>query len=242
MAYGVVAVLIVLGATRTWTRNRDWQNEFTLWSAAIEVAPGSARVQSEYGRVLMGLAQDAAESGRATEAERLYTAAQTHFATAVSIYPSYSLPLDGLAMIHSLHGRFDEAAGFYERALNAWPGNYASLTNWGSILWERGKRDASAALALRQQGRIDEADALARHADADCRQALEKIDRAIAMMPSYAHAHLIRAQILDTYVGDPRGAITEFEAVVRLTPNHPQRALIERELQRLRSQPQPADR
>ena len=235
IAYGVVALLIVLGAARTWTRNRDWQTEFTLWSAAIEAAPRSARVQSEYGRVLMGLAQDAAESGRTAEAERLYNAAQTHFERAISIYPSYSLPLDGLAMIHSLHERFDDAATMYDRALKAWPGNYAGLTNWGSLLWERSKREAATALALRQQGRVAEADALASHADAGCREALEKIDRAIAMMPSYAHARLVRAQILDTYVGDPQGAIVEFEAVLRLMPNHPQRALIEQELQRLRA-------
>jgi tetratricopeptide (TPR) repeat protein len=240
IAYGVVALLIVLGAARTWTRNRDWSNELTLWTSAVEAAPNSARVQSEYGRVLMGRAQDAAESGR-SDAESLYASAQAHFETALKISPTYSLPLDGLAMIHSLHGRFDEAAVFYERALNAWPGNYASLTNWGSLLWERAKRDAAAALALRQQGRIAEADTLARGADDDCRQALAKIDQAIAVMPTYAHSHLVRAQILDTYVGDPHGAITAFEEVLRLAPNHPQRALIERELQRLRSGSKPID-
>jgi protein O-mannosyl-transferase len=240
LAVGVVAVLIISGAARTWTRNRDWRNEFVLWSAAIDIAPRSARVQSEYGRILMGLAEDASLAGRAAEAERLYVSAQTHFETAVKIYPSYSLPLDGLAMIHSLHQRFDEAAVHYERAQKAWPGNYASLTNWGSLLWERSKRDAAHALTLRQQGNTAGADALAHEADANCRQALDKVDRAIAMMPSYAHAHLIRAQILETYVGDTPGAIAEFEAVLRLMPNHPQRPLIEQELSRLRSREMPA--
>jgi tetratricopeptide (TPR) repeat protein len=229
-------VLIVLGGARTWARNRDWKNELALWTAAVDVAPDSARVQSEYGRILMGLAQAAAESAPA-DAERLYSSAQAHFETALRIYPSYSLALEGLAMIHSLHGRFDEAEVLYEQALKAWPGNYASLTNWGSLLWERAKRDAAAALALRQQGRIADADTLARQAEADCRQALEKIDRAIAMMPSYAHPHLVRAQILETYVGDPQGAMTEFQEVLRLAPDHPQRALIEREVERLARAP-----
>ena len=44
VASAVLAVLVVTGAVRTWTRNRDWANDFTLWSAAIEVAPASARV------------------------------------------------------------------------------------------------------------------------------------------------------------------------------------------------------
>jgi tetratricopeptide (TPR) repeat protein len=239
LVYVVLGVLIAGGTARTWTRNRDWRNELTLWSAAVEAAPQSARVQSEYGRVLMGLAEREARAGRTADAERLYGEAQSHFERALAIYPSYSLPLDGLAMIHSLHDRFDEATALYERALEAWPGNYASLANWGSLLWERCRRDAARAMAQRGEGRIAEADALTREADAGCRQALEKIDGAIALMPSYAHAHLVRAQILETYVGDPAGAASEFEEVLRLAPNHPERTLIERELERLRTQ-QPA--
>jgi tetratricopeptide (TPR) repeat protein len=235
LAYTVIVVVLMAAAARTWTRNRDWQNEFTLWSAAIEAAPGSARVQSEYGRILLARAEREVESGRAAEAERLYAAAQTHFETAVKIFPSYSLPLDGLAMVHSLHDRYDQALVFYERALEAWPGNYASLTNWGSLLWEQCKRTAGRALALRQDGRIAEADALSQEADAGCRQAHSKIDRAIAMMPTYAHAHLVRAQIVETYLGDPAGAAAEYEEVLRLMPNHPERPLIEREIARLRS-------
>jgi tetratricopeptide (TPR) repeat protein len=235
LAYGALAALMIVASTRTWTRNRDWKNELTLWSAAIEVAPGSARVQSEYGRLLMGLAEDAARTGRTADAQSLFATAQAHFETALKIYPSYSLPMDGLAMIHSLHERFDEAGAMYERALKVWPGNFASLTNWGSLLWERSKRSASRALALRAEGKGAEADALAREADGTSRQALEKIDRAIAMQPSYAHAHLVRAQILDAYVGDSMSAIAAFEEVLRLMPNHAERAAIEHELERLKA-------
>jgi protein O-mannosyl-transferase len=231
-----IAILMSVGAVRTLIRNRDWNNEVTLWSAAVKSAPGSARVQSEYGRILMGQAENAAEAGRATDAEQRYSAARSHFEAAVKIYPSYSPAIEGLAMIHSLHDRFDEAIVLYERALQAWPGNFAALTNWGSALWERAKRTGARAPALHQEGRIAEANELIREADAGSQSALEKIDRAIAMMPSYAHAHLIRAQILEIYAADRAGAITEFGEVLRLMPNHPQRALIESELQRLRMQ------
>ena len=61
-----------LGAARTWIRNRDWKDEATLWSAAVSVAPGSARVQSEYGRILMTRAEGEAAAGRTVDAERLY--------------------------------------------------------------------------------------------------------------------------------------------------------------------------
>jgi len=55
----------------------------------------------------------------------------------------------------------------------------------------------------------------------------------VAMQPSYAHAHLIRALLLDGYVGDQAGAIAEFQEVLRLSPDHPQRVAIEEELRRL---------
>jgi tetratricopeptide (TPR) repeat protein len=232
--FAALALVAVAAAARTWTRNRDWKDESTLWSAAIAVAPASARVQSEYGRLLMTRAEQEAGAGRTADAERLYTDARAHFETAIAIYPSYSLPLDGLAMIESLHDRFDEANALYARALTAWPGNYASLTNWASLLWDHSRTLGARASALRQQGRIAESDALVRQADDGFQQAVQKIDRATAMMPSYVHAHLVRALILDSYVRDVDGAAAEFETVLRLEPNHPQRALIESELQRLR--------
>ena len=242
LAAAAIAILIVLGAVRTLTRNRDWANEVTLWSAAVRAAPGSARVQSEYGRILMAQAENTAEAGRTADAEELYSGARSHFETALKIYPSYSPAIEGLAMIHSLHGRFEEAIVLYERALQAGPGNFAALTNWGSALWERARRTGARAPALHQQGRIAEANELIREADAGSQKALEKIDHAIAIRPSYAHAHLIRAQILEIYASDRAGAIAEFDEVLRLMPNHPQRALIESELQRLRAQAPGTDR
>ena len=144
--------------------------------------------------------------------------------------------MDGLATILSEHQRFDEALVLYERAVKAWPaGSFASLTNWGGLLWDRSLRQTRQAAALREQGRTAEADALAQQADAGFRQAIEKVDRAIALSPSYAHAHLIRALLLDGYAHDVPGAIREFEEVLRLAPAHPQRPEIERELARLRA-------
>ena len=236
IVFVVLAALLTAGAARTWTRNRDWTSDASLWSAAIGVAPGSARVQAEYGRVLMALGDRDAQAGRSADAERYYAAAQSHFERALQIYPSYSPAMDGLATLLSLHQRFDEALVWYEKAVRVWPASYASVTNWGGLLWDRSRRMAVQATELRAQGRADEADALTRQADAGFRDAIAKIDKAIAMNPSYAHAHLLRALLMAGYVGDREQAIAEFEQVLRLMPDHPQRAAIEQELARLRSQ------
>jgi tetratricopeptide (TPR) repeat protein len=237
IAYVALGVIATAAAARTWTRNRDWQDELTLWSAAVNTAPNSARVHGEYGRVLMDRAQGEAESGRSADAEQDYAAAQAHYETALKIYPSYAPPMDGLATILSLHERYDEALVLYARAVKVQPSNFVSVTNWGGLLWDKSRRAAVQASSLRSQGQIAEADRLEKQADTGFRQALEKVDRAIAMKPSYAHAHLVRALLLDAYVHDPAGAIAEFEEVLRLAPNHPQRQMIEEELAHLRQRP-----
>ncbi len=229
----VIAAVVLLGAARTWSRNQDWQNERTLWSSAIGVAPASARVQSEFARVVMAQADEEVQAGRTADAERHYAEAQTHFETALKIYPSYSPPMDGLATILASHQRYDEALVLYEKAVKVWPASFASVTNWAGLLWDRSRRTADQAAALRAEGKIADADALSRQAAAGYQEALEKANRAVAMQPSYTHAHLIRALILDGYVGDQAGAIAEFQEVLRLSPDHPQRAAIEEELRRL---------
>jgi tetratricopeptide (TPR) repeat protein len=232
VTYAIVGIVILAGAARTWTRNRDWKNDLTLWSAALEVAPASARVQTEFGRAQMALAEQAAQGGRVADAEKLYELAQSHYKRALEIYPSYALPMDGLATVLASHQRFDEALVLYERAVKVWPGNYASLTNWAGLLWDRSTRTAARAAELRAAGRAAEADALDQKVADDGRSAIEKVDRAIAMRPSYAHAHLVRALLLDA--SDPAAAAAEFEEVLRLMPAHPQRQMIEQELQHLR--------
>jgi Tfp pilus assembly protein PilF len=207
-----------------------------LWTSAIGVAPKSARVQAEYGRVLMEEAQAEGDAGHQSEADRLFSSAREHFETSLRIYPSYSPAMDGLATILADHQQFDRALTLYERAVRVWPGSYVSVANWAGLLWDRSRRLEAAAGQLRAEGRSAEADAAMRQSDAGYRQALDKVDQAIRMRSSYAHAHLIRALLLDGYVRDAAGAIAEFETVLRLQPDNSQRADIERELSRLRNQ------
>ena len=85
----------------------------------------------------MAQAENDGAGGPAGGRRAHYAEAQTHFETALKIYPSYSPPMDGLATILSLHQRYDEALVLYERAVKVWPGSFASVTNWAGLLWDR---------------------------------------------------------------------------------------------------------
>src|SRR5207247_1880432 len=47
----VVALALVLLGGRTWARNRDWHDEFTLFTATARASPDSARAQSNAAAV-----------------------------------------------------------------------------------------------------------------------------------------------------------------------------------------------
>ncbi|MBP1611839.1 MAG: Tetratricopeptide 2 repeat protein [Acidobacteria bacterium] len=44
LAWGVLALLVVLGIVRSDLRNRDWADKYTLWNAAHEVVPRNLKV------------------------------------------------------------------------------------------------------------------------------------------------------------------------------------------------------
>ena len=84
------------------------------------------------------------------------------------------MTMDGLATLLSLHQRFDEALVWYE-AVKVWPASYASVTNWGGLLWDRSRRMAVRRRSCARTARPPRL-TLARQADAGFRDAIEKID------------------------------------------------------------------
>ena len=141
--------------------------------------------------------------GGPPDAETLYAEARAHFETALTDLPVV-LAADGWPGDDPVAPqRYDEALVLYERASKAWPGNFASLTNWGRRCGNgRRRRKRERRRSVPKAG-AREADELDREADAGIRQAIEKINQAIAMMPSYAHAHLIRALLWTATCGEP---------------------------------------
>ena len=127
----------------------------------------------------------------------------------------------------------------YERAVKAWPGNYASLTNWAGLLWERSTPRRRRASALASEGKIAEADELEPRGrcrlPAGGRESRSGRSRCCRHMPT--HTSFARCSC-DGYTRRPAGAIAEFEEVLRLMPDHPQRPVDRRsELRRAEGAP-----
>ena len=71
------AALVVLFAVRTFARNRDWQDGFSLWSSAVESAPGSYKAHRLLGAVIFQ-----------QDPERNYETALPQFETAARLIAS----------------------------------------------------------------------------------------------------------------------------------------------------------
>ncbi len=105
IAYGLVAIALVVFSVRTVARNRDFRSEATLWEATYAAVPGSPRAAYNYGLVLTN-------RGDHQEALQLYRQAIQADPTFVNAYFNLASTYAGL-------GRFDEARRVYRSALES---------------------------------------------------------------------------------------------------------------------------
>jgi len=98
-----LATLVVVGfAARSWTRNRDWQNNFTLFAAAAQVAPNSAKVHCN-----LAVALD--DRGDIDQAMLSYR-------KALAIYPPFAWAAFGIGRVYEEKGLDSAALDWYEKA------------------------------------------------------------------------------------------------------------------------------
>jgi tetratricopeptide (TPR) repeat protein len=139
----VVATVIAAYAARTWTRNRDWASNATLFHSMARTAPRSAK--AHYNRALVFYWQGA------------YPAAGAEFHHAFEIYPWHESAF-GVAAVLEHEGRTDDAVHWYQRSLDLLPSFSKAHVNLCRILHAH-RRYQEAAASCRTGLRFDPADA-----------------------------------------------------------------------------------
>ncbi|MGH7369800.1 MAG: tetratricopeptide repeat protein [Candidatus Methylomirabilaceae bacterium] len=109
---GLVSVVLVLLGIRTVLRNRDWKDELTLWTKAVQVAP-----HSYWGHQRLGDAHKAL--GRYEEAIREYETVQ-------ALTPGYATEYIAIGDSRRRLGQYEEAAVQFKQALAISPGSVAA--------------------------------------------------------------------------------------------------------------------
>ena len=102
---GLLVVLVLAGAlgARTIERNRDFENMDTLFTAAEQVSPDSARVQYQLGVVHAG--------------QQLFTKAEEHFTRALQISKEFIQAAIGLGDVYAADRNWDKAIDVYNNIL-----------------------------------------------------------------------------------------------------------------------------
>ena len=120
------AVLVLLLATRTVIRNRDWKDSLSLWTKTVQTAPKSARAHTNLGEIYL-------RQGHTAQAER-------EFREALRIQPDDAVNRDnhGLALLKL--GRVDEAEREFREALRSFP-HPKTRINLGLVYLRRSRLD-----------------------------------------------------------------------------------------------------
>ncbi len=227
----LLATVIVLLSARTVVRNRDWQNDATLFLSALEIAPNSAKVHFNVGSVYLE--------------KRLYDDAVRELKASVAILP-WAQAHRKLATVYLRQGLLEAATTQYREALGLGPHDAGTNKDLGYVLLKQGMiEEAIAALktailldpqladahytlgrALVEQDRWPEAIAayqearrlkpdfmeasyalgLALEETGQYRAAAEAFEEALRLKPGLKMAHRRLAELYRTALGDPEKA------------------------------------
>ena len=133
---GLLGFLVALLAMRTVVRNRDWQDNFKLYLAAVEVVPESAKAHNNLGAQFI----DHGHPGMARE----------EYEEAMRIYPNYGDMLASYGLLEFRSGHKTRAAWMMERALGISGRdnpNYDTMAiNYAALLMDAGRLDGALAI------------------------------------------------------------------------------------------------
>ena len=99
-----LAVLALLSVARIVTRNRDWNNDLTLYASTLASEPDAWHIRNNLGYVLW-------RRGDRAGAEREWRAA-------LAIKPENDIVLSNLGLVYHKEKRFPEAVEYFKRALS----------------------------------------------------------------------------------------------------------------------------
>jgi tetratricopeptide (TPR) repeat protein len=117
-------IILVLFSAATFSRNRVWENNFTLWSDTVKKSPDAAIAHD-----FMGLAY--VDKGMMDEAI-------TQFQKAIVLNPDLVTAHDNLGESYVVTGSIDRGIEELERAIRLSPGFADAHSNLGLAYWKKG--------------------------------------------------------------------------------------------------------
>ena len=122
-ALALVAVLMMV----TWSENRNWKDEISLWGQAAQKRPGNWFAHSNFGIMAFNA--------------KNFSAAEQSFQAALAIKPESTDLHFYLALTYRLQGQFENAAAEFQRALDYLPDDPEITCELGLIYEKMGRKE-----------------------------------------------------------------------------------------------------
>ena len=208
LGVGISFLVLALGLA-TFSRNRVYQSELTLWQDTVDKVPHNPRAHNNLGIAL-------ANAGRTEEA-------QTHYLQAISLQPNHAFAHFNLGNSFVMQRKWAEAEVHFNAALAADSHYVNARINLGQTLMQLG-RNAEAVAQFRAALKDDNSAQDARTNLASLLIADGKLDEAVTLLrevlsaaPELVEAHYHLGCALEKQ-GQSTAAEIEFRAAVRLKP------------------------
>ncbi len=128
----LIFVILVLYSFKTISRNSDWKNNYTLFSADSKTNSNSAILHYDLGGTLFNLAKKPGTSEY--DRNQFISSAQKEFQSAFSIYPEYFEPYYQLAESYYFENKDSLAIVYYKKAMTILPEESNLIKNISSAL------------------------------------------------------------------------------------------------------------
>ena len=210
----VVGVVLSLYAFKTIDRNKDWKDNFTLYTEDVKNCDQSARCNYHNGLAIMQ--SKALPAKNPNEQTRYLKSAIAAFQKAIALHPNYSEAYAEMGLAYFRLNDFGQAEKTYLKAIQLNPSNATALSNLGSLYFNT-QRYQLAKSTYEKTLRINpnHIDGLANYASTlgtlgDFEGAVRYFKKAIALRPNYANYHKMLG-ITYQNLGKTKEAKFEFE-------------------------------
>jgi tetratricopeptide (TPR) repeat protein len=139
----VVLVILFLFGYKTYSRNADWKDNYTLYSHDVEIVPNSVKAHYYLGLELVKVVAAAEENPE--KRSKLYQQGIQELEKAVTIMPSFSSAYTQMGVAYYRMKDYDKAIQNYNKASELKPADAITLNNIGTVYFEWGKFSEAAA-------------------------------------------------------------------------------------------------
>ena len=129
--WGITGVIVLLYSVKTFSRNPDWENFYSIYKSDVKHAPNSARMHYWYGNEVMK--EEYLKATDPVKKEEFINLAISELETAIRIHPEYASALGQLGLAWYRKGDNKKAREYYLKAIELKVGDAKVYNNLGVI-------------------------------------------------------------------------------------------------------------